>query len=300
MKRPLIEVFNYFDYTIEYERGIYHAYPVSARVDNCIYCGFQLFIVFKFSYVDAYYHEDWYSEGKYCKNCGWWICNNLGERSFYSGHQSFLGILKKSIKETDKITQGLVELNNNKSIALNVRPYELEKYAKSLLSDFFCCDVTHVGKSHDGGIDLLVVHSDEGIIPVQVKRRRDNNRTEGVSSIREFRGAMVLKGFSKGVFLTTARKYSNEAIKAANPTPEHLINQKIVLLDCRRLVEVLELMESRKSQMKMLFSCKPEMDDPNFISAKRSLSEFNSKIEAGLVHNNTIPLSRLPDSARDS
>jgi restriction system protein len=57
------------------------------------------------------------------------------------------------------------------------------------------------GYSNDGGIDVVLHNGAGELIGVQVKRY---NRRVGVSYIREFTGALVLGGYTRGIFVTTS------------------------------------------------------------------------------------------------
>jgi hypothetical protein len=61
-------------------------------------------------------------------------------------------------------------------------------------------DVVVTGYSDDGGIDIILTTSGQEI-GVQVKRYRS---TIKVDKIRELAGALVLRGMTKGIFVTTS------------------------------------------------------------------------------------------------
>jgi restriction system protein len=58
------------------------------------------------------------------------------------------------------------------------------------------------GRSGDGGIDVVLTDSADKTIGVQVKRYQ--NRIEA-REIREFAGALMLRGLTEGIFVTTSR-----------------------------------------------------------------------------------------------
>jgi hypothetical protein len=99
--------------------------------------------------------------------------------------------------------------------------------------------VLHTGKSGDGGIDLILLDSNDGNIPIQVKRRTKTRKAESVTIVRELRGAMVLSGHDEGMIVTTAPRFSKPAVEASQPHPEHLVPQRINLVDCRRLLDII-------------------------------------------------------------
>jgi len=107
------------------------------------------------------------------------------------------------------------EVKRKKEILYDINPYKLEEFIKSVLSDFFSCEVKHVGQTGDGGIDLIVINSDEPIM-VQVKRRENPNHIELVNYIREFVGALYIKDSKKGIYVTTAKEFSKASKNVSN------------------------------------------------------------------------------------
>lgn len=51
---------------------------------------------------------------------------------------------------------------------------------------------------------------------IQVKRRGSQRNTEGVGTIRDILGAMVVENALKGIVVSTAERFSQDAIQAAN------------------------------------------------------------------------------------
>nr|WP_320194268.1 restriction endonuclease [uncultured Desulfobacter sp.] len=115
-----------------------------------------------------------------------------------------------------------------------------ESLVKSLLKEHLSCDVfsaTANVNSPDGGIDLLVAHENGNIkCAVQVKRRIKKN-IEPVSEVRNFVGALVIEDFKKGIFVTTAEKYSSPAKKIPNKLGNRL---ELELIDGNELFEILK------------------------------------------------------------
>lgn len=92
----------------------------------------------------------------------------------------------------------------------------------------------------DGGVDLIVVHEGGDIRrAVQVKRRLKRD-VEGVQEVRNFVGAMLLRGERRGTFVTTASQFSKPA--RALPGNPNLVHARLSLelIDGERLHEMLE------------------------------------------------------------
>lgn len=106
----------------------------------------------------------------------------------------------------------------------------------------------------DGGIDLVLT-CDGGTIrrAIQIKRRLKRDM-EGVQEVRNFVGAMVLTGEQRGIFVTTASRFSRAARKL--PSSPHLARVKLnlELLDGEELLELLQ-----HSAMQGSLSLPPQM-----------------------------------------
>lgn len=89
--------------------------------------------------------------------------------------------------------------------------------------------------SGDGGIDVVLDGPDNTEIGVQVKRYKDS---VSVEQIRAFTGALLLGGYTKGIFVTTSR-FQSGASKTANLAMVRGI--PIELIDANRLYDALRL-----------------------------------------------------------
>jgi restriction system protein len=89
-----------------------------------------------------------------------------------------------------------------------------------------------VGRSGDGGIDGIINEDTLGLDVVYIQAKRWEN-TVGSPDVQKFAGSMVGFHASKGVMLTTST-FSKEAEKYVKQ-----IGQKIILIDGRRLVQLM-------------------------------------------------------------
>jgi HJR/Mrr/RecB family endonuclease len=101
-------------------------------------------------------------------------------------------------------------------------------------------EVSHVGRPADGGVDVVMVEASGNTWLIQVKRRQRPGSTEGVSTIRNLLGTMILNGARHGVVVSTADHFSTHALAAVGRAREcgmivRLVNR--VMLD--RLIEPL-------------------------------------------------------------
>ncbi|MBK8211646.1 MAG: restriction endonuclease [Rhodospirillales bacterium] len=218
-----------------------------------------------------------------CATCGWWYCREylppVGEgtgfdRSFEVRRASVLR--EFTIGDIDIPIETLrAHLNKHQEDLWRVNPRVMERLVADIFSDFFECDVVHVGGPKDGGIDAIVLDGNEQRV-IQVKRREDSAHIESVREIREFLGAMVLRGSSQGVFATTGRDFSGDAKRAAEMAELYGVVDKLELVNSQKIIDVLRLterrnvppykaselatdcqpfdMEGRKSQVRKLFS----------------------------------------------
>lgn len=90
------------------------------------------------------------------------------------------------------------------------------------------------GASGDNGIDGVILQDVLGLESVGIQAKRySNNNIVGSPDIRNFIGSLAVKGFNKGVFLTTSN-FSSDAIKTANESKQH----KIILIDGKKLTDL--------------------------------------------------------------
>jgi len=89
--------------------------------------------------------------------------------------------------------------------------------------------------SSDGGIDVILDGPSDSVIGVQVKRYKN---AINVEQIRELTGAHVVKGLTRGIFLTTSTFQSG-----AEPLVERLAETiyQIDLVDASRFYDALKI-----------------------------------------------------------
>lgn len=95
-------------------------------------------------------------------------------------------------------------------------PTRFEKLVADVFrANYVNAEVLHVGKPKDGGIDVRLIEADKEQWLIQVKRRESQNKAEGVSTIRDMLGAMMLADGHQGIVVSTAPRFSREAQSAA-------------------------------------------------------------------------------------
>jgi hypothetical protein len=184
-----------------------------------------------------------------CPNCGWWeaeeelpvsVDDETGSYSGRSIHRR--AILREfdvagSDVPIDSLRRHIIKHPN---ILHSINPYSLEKLVGDVFSEHMDCNAIHVGGPNDGGIDIILVDGKRRYV-VQVKRRMYHDSVESVSGIREFVGAMVLHGTLKGLFVSTASRFSRSAQETANKAKEKGILEYIELVDGNKLKNLCRL-----------------------------------------------------------
>jgi restriction system protein len=90
------------------------------------------------------------------------------------------------------------------------------------------------GRSGDGGIDGIIDEDRLGLDRVYVQAKRFNDASVGAPVIRDFIGALHMRGATKGVLLTTS-SFNRGAEEAARANP----SMRIVLIDGERLAALM-------------------------------------------------------------
>jgi hypothetical protein len=90
------------------------------------------------------------------------------------------------------------------------------KYLESLVARIFAatgeyCDVLHVGRPDDGGVDVVLVEANDATWLVQVKRREHPSSVESVSTVRNLLGTLLVEDSIHGMVVSTADHFSFRA-----------------------------------------------------------------------------------------
>jgi len=125
------------------------------------------------------------------------------------------------------------ELTRRPSVLYGINTRKFEELVASVVSDYRDCEVHLVGRTSDGGIDLVYM---DGDVPtaMQVKRRESPDAAETVVLVREFLGAMLLSGFTRGAVVTTAHHFTRGAKLARAEALRRGLVLEIDLIDCSR------------------------------------------------------------------
>jgi hypothetical protein len=115
---------------------------------------------------------------------------------------------------TSEITQ---QFRRNPKLWHQVTPTYLERLVADIFRENYRhAEVFHVGQPSDGGIDVLFVDAEREQWLIQVKRKSKAESTEGVATIRNLLGAMVLNRSKFGIVVSTPDHFSYQALRAVD------------------------------------------------------------------------------------
>lgn len=189
---------------------------------------------------------------KVCLMCGWWEMiyeayaniDNNSVSEVRGGEWGAIAILRNL--DISDVSIPISEIRKFLIAKFDVRheihPRLFEETVASVFRNFgYRAKVT--AYSGDGGIDVVLEDKNNEEIGVQVKRYKE---TIQVEQIRAFTGALLLGGYTKGVFVTTSR-FAAGAHKVA--TSAALRGIQIDLLDAPSFYEALGIAQIEHSDL---------------------------------------------------
>lgn len=189
-----------------------------------------------------------------CPNCGWWEYSyrNASDAIQDGIRASDLKIVTAVLKKYDigskkvpiDILRKYIEENPDKIYGIHTS--KMEELVRDVFSDFYpTCEAKLVGKSHDGGKDVILIEDDGQRFFVQVKRRTDKHATEAVSFVRDLLGASLVEDNVKGcIFVSTADHFSKPAKEFAKKAVDKRRVDSFELVDCSHFLGMMELTRS--------------------------------------------------------
>ena len=189
-----------------------------------------------------------------CPICGWWEIEKQEFGIPAAGHPTtqeynFQAIVRAFDVSDRELPEDilLTHLRKEASILYDIHPRKMEEIVKYVFSSYYSCDVIHCGKSHDGGVDLIMIDSDEPTL-IQVKRRQNPDYIESVSAIREFLGALLINRSRKGIFVSTTDHYSKETIKTINMILKEDVVTRFELIDFKKFTAIFNIIRTEKDE----------------------------------------------------
>lgn len=219
------------DYGFDEENEIIGEIPLQ-NLTCCAYCSTKLLRIEEDIFQESS-HRDyclWY-----CQECRFWQarvysdpflrCMPPPENWVYiSKLREFKGYLPECCD-----AELAAYIRRNPDVLHSYPPPRFEKLVADVFrANYVNAEVLHVGKPNDGGIDIKLIEADGKQWLIQVKRRESQNKAEGVSTIRDMLGAMVVAGALQGVVVSTAPRFSSDAQQAATKAGKHGMTVRLV------------------------------------------------------------------------
>lgn len=189
-------------------------------------------------------------EVRLCRICGWWLLTGtapmIGPEGGMLDQKQLIGLAKRyKISAFDAPLEELRRfLEKHPENLAHVNPTRFEMLLRDCIEDAYApCKVFHVGGTGDGGIDLKMVTLDEEEYLIQVKRRSDLTKREGVRVVRELNGVLFRENRAKGIIVTTAKGFTKAAEKerqVKTPTEQRYEMQLLSYSD------ILNMLNSRR------------------------------------------------------
>lgn len=176
-----------------------------------------------------------------CSNCGWWLVYQNFFNSNLDAADAVHWAKRKSfdIRKADAPLQHLRDyLSKNPTKLFDVSPRALELLLADCLGDVFDCEARHVGGPGDKGIDIVLIIADEPVI-VQVKRRSTPDFVEGVRVVRELLGTLLSEEVYQGIVISTANRFSKEAVRNAELPVIQSKGYSVSLYDYQTVLDII-------------------------------------------------------------
>jgi restriction system protein len=182
-----------------------------------------------------------------CESCGFWRVvhvKNIG--GFKNGEPVVASRGVAKLYHVDSLEVPLADLRRflkrNPSHLAHVNPFVFEELiADCLRSAFPNSELVKVGGRRDRGIDLMLLQTSGENYLVQIKRRSNIQRNEGVDVVRQLNGVIFRENAAKGLVITTAKHYTPHAVQETRVKSNRGIWQSIDLYGYEDIVHWLSL-----------------------------------------------------------
>lgn len=161
-----------------------------------------------------------------CDNCAFW--QYLGKRALFDSYPASIDwevYISKARAFDEELPYGIMgematALRRNEKRWREFDPHKLERFVADIFRENHAtCEVVHVGRPNDGGVDVLFVDSGGNNWLIQVKRRSKPGG-ESVQTLRNLLGVMLVEDVPRGIVVSTADHFTFRAYelqeKAAN------------------------------------------------------------------------------------
>jgi len=231
-------------------------------ITTCPFCNSN---VIRADYFDEE-PDDWLYSGEYvfvveCQNCGFWQ-SYWGGAQEVPGDEEWEGHMSKLSEFPEEMPDGCLQefaqyLKAHPNHWNEIKPSSLERLVADIFrANYQNSEVIHIGQPNDGGADVLLVDSGNRKWLIQVKRRESPNATEGVSTLRNLLGVLLLKGTKYGMVVSTADHFSYWAFKAKRQALT--LGYTVELIDQGRLKRFIEPLLPNRQWVRLIEIKRPE------------------------------------------
>lgn len=194
--------------------------------------------------------KDGYQRNDYvaiCTSCGFFI----GRGTRDSGWGPYMDRTIRSVAEKFSIDsvdlpveEAIRFLSKKQHYLTSLNPFKAEEFVCTLLSDYFECEVRHVGVTKDRGIDGFIMRGNDLKTILQVKWHADSKRAESVSVVKELAGTLLEHGIPRGM-LVTNRSYLSLQAKDTIDRIEHssILQAEPIRIEYKVYKDILSMLE---------------------------------------------------------
>jgi hypothetical protein len=190
----------------------------------------------------------WRYETSECAACHWWCVNYRRlNKEIYDDYVEFLtayAVLRRfdPLAVTTPLDLARDYLRRNPHKLARFDPFRFEDLMTACLRDCYRdAEIVKLGGRNDRGIDIKAVRAGGQTTLIQVKRREDFSRREGVRTVRELHGVMLREGIPRGMVISSAPDFTPAARAEAAQAARTLEHYSMELLSLSDVVELLAI-----------------------------------------------------------
>jgi len=264
---------------------------------ECFFCGTSLRTLeyIDVDELDPDLDNDCHNKGalEVCVHCSYWRYHRVktdfyGSRGVFGLH-SYTSHLSK-VHEYEELPEGcLTEIAQQMRVRArhwhSITPIRLERLVRDIFkANYGSTEVIHVGKPGDGGVDVLLIDSEDRRFLIQVKRREDPASAEGVNTVRNLLGTMMLENSRYGIVVSTADHFTYRAYEAVGRANE--CGMTIRLVDRGLLNRMLDPLLPDRPWLDIIDQDFP--DFANYLARKIPSSRQRNLFSQDLALNNLL------------
>lgn len=230
--------------------------------------------------------QDYRGQVLSCKNCSYWqiYWRDYIPNGYHAGPAiTWLSpqdiFIVSNIKQFNKeLPYGIqselaVEIRRKQRIWHELSPKTFEELVASIFkANHSDCEVLHIGRPDDGGVDVIFVDAAGSQWLIQCKCRQKKSSSEGVETLRNLLGAMLLADSTYGIVASTADHFTYRALQAKKRARE--VGYFLRLLDRGKLNRMLDPLLPDRPWLKIIEAIEPKATSrfASLISKAKQLS----------------------------